>query len=380
MPKRHEMISRPPVHILPLLLLPVLIGCGPSAPPPPAPLSNDALAAVVEHPGVVRESLARAIDELFTDEAAGETRGLMVLHNGKIAAERYGPGYDRHTRFLGWSMSKCVTGVMIGQLVADGRLKLDESPPIPAWQRPGDPRGAITLRHLLQMRSGLKHSETAAPLYEADTVRMLYLDGRDDMAAYAEAQPLVAAPGAGMTYSTATSVILADLAARVLSPSTDPELRRKAVSTYLRTRLFEPLALRSMVGEYDAAGTLVGGSLFSATARDWGRFGEFFRNGGTVKGAQIVPRGWISFMTSPSPANPGYGAQLWLNHPQPSGKRVLMPGQAPADLFACIGHRGQYVLVSPSQHLTVVRLGLSEEERKAVLDRLAAVLRVFPKE
>jgi CubicO group peptidase (beta-lactamase class C family) len=72
---------------------------------------------------------------------------------------------------------------MTGLLVADGVLRLDEPAPIRTWQRPGDARGEITLRQLLQMRSGLRHREEADPRYEADTVRMLFLDGRDDMAA-----------------------------------------------------------------------------------------------------------------------------------------------------------------------------------------------------
>ena len=120
--------------ILPLLALPVLIGCGgasgDSAPPP---LDQRALAAVVKQPGPPREALARAVDRLFTAEDMAETRAVLVLKNGRIVAERYAPGYHENTRFISWSMAKTITAVMIGQLVADGRLRLDESVPIPAW-------------------------------------------------------------------------------------------------------------------------------------------------------------------------------------------------------------------------------------------------------
>jgi CubicO group peptidase (beta-lactamase class C family) len=207
---------------------------------------------------------------------------------------------------------------------------------------------------------------------------MLFLDGHDDMAAYAEAQPLEAEPGSRFEYSSATSVILADLAARALTDNPDPAFRRRAVADYLRTRLFEPVGMRSMVPEFDAAGTLTGSSMIHGTARDWARFGEFLRNNGAVRGAQVLPRGWIEFMTSPSPRNPGYGAQLWLNRPQPDGSTVLLPGRAPASAFAAIGHLGQYVLVSPRQKLTVVRIGHStSEQRSAVLDHLAAIIAPF---
>jgi CubicO group peptidase (beta-lactamase class C family) len=129
---------------------------------------------------------------------------------------------------------------------------------VPAWQRPGDPRGEITLRQLLQMRSGLRHVEGGEPARDADTVRMLFTDGRDDMAAYAEAQPLEAEPGRQFRYSTATSVILSDIATRALTDSRDPATRRQIMADYLHTRLFEPLGMKSAVAEYDAAGTLEG--------------------------------------------------------------------------------------------------------------------------
>lgn len=365
--------------ILPLGLLPALIGCH-RADGGVAPLTPAALAAVSAHPDAPRAALARAVDALFTDPAVGETRAVVVLHNGRIVAERYAPGYDAATRMLGWSMAKSVTGVLIGLLVADGRLRLEQPAPVPLWQRPGDPRGAITLRELLQMRSGLRHREEADPVGDADTVRMLFLDGRDDMAAYAEAQPLATIPGREWRYSTATSVILADIAARALTDSRDPAVRRQVVGDYLTARLFEPLGLHSMVPEFDAAGTMIGGSMVTATARDWASFGEFLRNDGKARGARILPHSWVQFMTTPAPGNRGYGAQLWLNAPHPGEQEDLFPGRAPASLFACIGHLGQYVLVSPDQRLTVVRLGKTDSAHRAALRaRLAGVVALFRK-
>lgn len=364
--------------ILPLLALPALIGCG-SADDAPPPLDPAALKAVVEKPGVKRQALARAVDSLFTAEGLGETRAVVVMLDGRIVAQRYAPGYHENTRFVGWSMSKSITGVMIGLLVSDGRLRLDETAPVPAWQRPGDARGEITVRQLLQMRSGLRHEEEADPVFKADTVRMLFTDGRDNMAAYAESQPLEAEPGRTFEYSSASSVILADLAARSLTESPDPAYRRKAVADYLRTRLFEPVGMKSMVPEYDAAGTMIGSSLIHGTARDWARFGEFLRNDGAVRGAQVIPKAWIEFMTQPSPRNSGYGAQVWLNRPQAEDGRILFPG-APRSAFACIGHLGQYVFVSPAQKLVVVRLGKSDSgERGKVARGIARVASLFPR-
>jgi CubicO group peptidase (beta-lactamase class C family) len=362
--------------IAPLLMLPALLGCGSGEPEIP-PLTPAALSAVVADAGVPRERLARTIDDLFADEEAGETRALLILSGGRIVAERYGEGYGRDSRLMGWSMTKTVTGVMIGQLVADGRLRLNETAPVPAWQRSGDPRGEITLRQLLQMRSGLRHREGRKSRHQADDMRMLFLDGRDDMAAYAEAQPLEAEPGRTFEYSSATTVILSDIAARALTDSRDPAFRRRAVHDYLRTRLLDPIGMQSAVVEFDAAGTMIGSSMMHATARDWGKFGEFLRNGGAVRGAQVVPRGWIDFMKTPSPRNPAYGAHLWLNRPT-EGDPVLFPDRAPTTAVACIGDLGQYVIVSPRQKLTLVRLGRSEDaQRDRLRARLADIFAVF---
>jgi len=363
--------------ILPLLLPPALGACSRQS-SGQEPLTPAALAAVVPNPGVPREPLARAIDALFADpDSIGETRAVIVLRNGRRIAERYAPGYHENTRFLSWSMAKTVTGVMTGQLVSDGRLRLDEGVPIPAWQRPGDPRGEITLRQLLQMRSGLRHTEAGKPYHASDEVRMLFLDGRDDMAAYAESQPLEAVPGRKFEYSTATTVILADLAGRVLSGGGSIEARRQAVSDYLRTRLFEPAGMTSAIAEFDNAGTLIGGSMIHATARDWARFGEFLRNKGAVKGAQIVPVAWIAFMTRPSPRNPAYGAQVWLNRSRPDAAAPQFP-TLPASTFFCQGHLGQVILVLPSRNLTIVRLGHTPDNLRPELDaRIAALAALF---
>ena len=367
--------------ILVLSLVPALCGCAPEAAPAPPPLSSTALAAVRANPGVPREALARRIDALFTGLPEDETRAAIVVHEGRTVAERYAPGYHENTRFISWSMAKTVTATMIGMLIADGRLQLDQPAPVPAWQRPGDPRGEITLRQLLQMRSGLRHTEAGDPIYESGEVRMLFLDGRDDMAAYAEAQPLEAEPGRHWEYSTNTTVILADIAARVLAPNSDPALRRRAVADYLRNRLFEPVGMTSALPEFDRSGTLIGGSLIHATARDWAKFGEFLRNGGAVKGAQLVPRAWIEFMTTPNPRNPGYGAQTWLNRPQAengeTGGKPEFPG-APASVFAAQGHLGQYVAIAPRQRLTVVRLGRTDEDKLLpVRKRIARIVALY---
>jgi len=362
------------------LLLPALLaGCGSDAPTPPAPPSAEALSAIAARPGADRVQLARAVDALFTAEGIGETRAMLVLHDGQAVAQRYAEGFGPDSRFQGWSMSKTVTGLLIGLLIADGRLALDGPAPVPLWQRAGDPRGEISVRHLLQMRGGLRHQEMADPVYESAEVRMMFGDGRDDMAAWAEAQVLEHAPGTTFTYSTPTSVILSDIAARVLSPDGSPEERQAAVAGYLQTRLAAPLGLRSLTAEYDRQGTMVGGAMVWATAPDWARLGEVLRREGVAaSGTQVLPRGWVDLMREASPAASDYGGTLWLNRPSGGERQVLFPQAGPADLFAMIGHLGQYVLVAPEQGLTVVRLGKTDAaERPALVRALADVVAVY---
>ena len=137
--------------------------------------------------------------------------------------------------------------------------------------------------------------------------------------------------------------------------------------------------MTSALPEFDRSGTLIGGSLIHANARDWARFGEFLRNGGAVKGAQLVPRAWIQFMTTPNPRNPGYGAQTWLNRPQIDSGKPEFPG-APSSVFAAQGHLGQYVVIAPRQQLTVVRLGRTDEDKLLpVRERIARIVALYSK-
>src|SRR3569833_4498948 len=120
--------SRLTIALLGLLPAPLLLGgChhrAPAAQASDSPSPN-ALAAVSADAGAPRDELARRIDALFTGPEMGETRALIVMHAGRIVAERYGAPYTRRTRLIGWSMSKTLTGELIGMLVADGKLKLD---------------------------------------------------------------------------------------------------------------------------------------------------------------------------------------------------------------------------------------------------------------
>lgn len=355
-------------------------GQGSIAPATPGPamgasMSEEAADTLPPLPALDPAIKAKA-DALFADaDAVGETRALYVLKDGAPVYERYGEGFGPETKMISWSMAKSITAVLTGIMVSDGQLSLDSPAPVAAWQRSGDPRGAITLADLLHMSSGLEHVENGDPIWEGDTVAMLFGGGAPDMAAFAEAKPAAAQPGEVFNYSSATSVILADILADTLTPSKSPEARREAMREFISGRLAEPLGMTSLTPEFDAAGTMIGGSIMHATARDYAKFGEFLRNHGVVNGQRLLPESWMDFMLKPSAKDAGYGGHIWLNRTRPRGVTPsLWPDRGPNDLFACIGHQGQYIIVSPSQRLTIVRLGVTDDDQFPELRRHLAEL------
>lgn len=337
---------------------------------------------VFAQPAAVAPSTALpAADQFFTDPQLAETRAIVVLLDGKQVYERYAPGYGPGNRFISWSMAKSLTSTIVGDLVADGRLDLDSPVPVPEWRKlPNDPRAAITLRQMLHMSSGLQHIE-AEPVESADTNRALFADKSADIVAHAVSAKLQSPPGTKFQYSTLTTHILDDVAVRTLAPAArTAQQRRAAMRQFIIDRISGPAGMSSLLCEYDPAGTLLGGSMCYATARDWANFGQLYLGNGVVAGRQVVSADWVKFVRTPAATNPGYGGQFWLNRLHPAGNDpALFPEQGPADAYAAIGHLGQYVIIVPSKHLVVVRLGKTQDDRLGqVRPALGRLVNSFP--
>ncbi|ODR88208.1 serine hydrolase domain-containing protein [Sinorhizobium alkalisoli] len=271
-------------------------------------------------------------------------RAIAVIRDGRLVAERYGPGIDRDTPLLGWSMTKSVTAALVGMRIAEGRMDLEQDRLLAEWDR--DERTAIKLSDLLGMQSGLAFNEDYGDV--TDVTRMLFLES--DMAGFAASKPLAAAAGTKFSYSSGTSNILSRLWMRSFD---DPA----AALAYPRLALFEPLGMTSAVMEADQSGTFVGSSYMYATAQDWARFAQFLLDDGRWKGRALLPEGYVDFMRKPSAASGGdYGSgQVWLTA---NGIRAGTGG-FPADSFWMLGHDGQAIMLVPSLRLAVVRLGLT---------------------
>jgi CubicO group peptidase (beta-lactamase class C family) len=303
-----------------------------------------------------RAALDKAVSAAFDEQNKGgypDTRAIVVVQGGAIVAEHYAPGFDRNTELLGWSASKSIMGTLVGLLVDDGVLKLDEPAPVPEWQGEGDPRAKITLRQLLTMSSGLTFSESYVP--GNDSIRMLFEAG--DMGAMAVALPPKDAPGTNWSYSSGTTNILS----RIVFQATGGTL--EGMTRFAQKRLFEPTGMTSALIEPDEAGVQVGSSYAYATARDWARYGLLYLNKGKVGGKQLLSKEWMDFAVTPTKAapRPVYGAQLWLNHPEADGERRKLYPDLPADTVMARGHSFQIVAAIPSQDAVIVRLGWTPE-------------------
>mgnify|MGYP002778040314 CR=1 FL=1 len=330
-------------------------------------------------PAAAPASALPAADAFFTDPALAETRALIVLQDGKRIYERYAPGYGPGTRLISWSMAKSITSTLIGELVGDGRLELDTPAPVPEWK--GDARGKTTLRQLLHMASGVRHLEAGPEPEKSDTNRALFADTSADIYRAAVAEPAEVPPGTRFQYNTLTTHIVARIVSdAVAGPKATPDARRRAVRAFINERLAQPAGMASLLCEFDPAGNLYGGSLCHATARDWAAFGQMYLDGGVVAGVQVVRPDWVTFVRTPSPANPGYGGQFWLNRKPANGKdEALFWRKGPPDAYAAIGHLGQYVIVVPSKRLVVVRLGKTQDDvLQPVRDGLAKLVNAIP--
>jgi CubicO group peptidase (beta-lactamase class C family) len=206
---------------------------------------------------------------------------------------------------------------------------------------------------------------------------MLFTDGAQDMAAFAEAKPIADPPGSTFTYSTADTMILCDLMTRMLTDSERPDARRDAMMEFVRGRLMKPAGLASLTPEFDAHGTMIGGAIMHMTARDYAKLGELLRNRGRVNGHQLISARWVDFMTRPSPQNPAFGGYLWLNREGEGSP--LFDGEGSRRIFAASGVHGQYILVSPSQRLVIVRMGVSDaREREGLKSAMQSLVELFP--
>lgn len=273
-------------------------------------------------------ALDAAVDLAFgAPDNAARVRSILAVHEGRIVYERYHPLDSADTIMPSYSVAKSFTSAVIGMLVDDGKLVVDDPAPVAAWADPADPRHAITLADLLHMSSGLEWTESYGPGSAFGDMLAAPV-----MSEWVASQPLEAEPNTQFEYSTATTALLAGIL-------TDTIGGPDATDEYISERLLDPIGITSTQFTRDSSGRWVGGIGADSTARDFARFGWLFANDGRWEGEQLVPESWVEYSRTPSSTNPQYGAQWWMLRPE---------------AFEARGLFGQLIVVAPDHELVIV--------------------------
>lgn len=295
-------------------------------------------------------ALQAASDWSFERESPEQdTLSLLVVHKGQIIHERYADGVDMTTRTRTWSTAKSIAATLIGMLVDEGRLDLDAPLGfdwLPDLEGPdNDPRAAITLRHVLNMSSGL---------YPVDSFNMEYATG-SGLAYWAGAssvdgarrRALLREPGTYWDYENYDTLLAVYAMKLALGDA-------RTYAEFPRTALFDRIGMRSTLPSTDRFGDFIFSSQVYTTARDLARFGLLYLQDGTWQGERLISREWIEFVRTAAPATAHrgnrYGGQFWL---VPDDRNDV-----PKTAYATAGNRGQYVVIVPSHDTVIVRRGL----------------------
>ncbi|MDG5495177.1 serine hydrolase [Niveispirillum sp. BGYR6] len=293
------------------------------------------------------------------------TNALLVMKDGRIVSEIYRNNTNQQTRFMAWSVTKSITAILIGCAVQEGRIKsLDDRITTYLPELKGGGYDGVTVRQVLQMRSGVEYEErydfanpgAAARNHEQALVR--------NVVRFADAARTIKRqhkPGEVWAYKTLDTAVLGWLLERVSGGST--------VAAYAAQRLWEPLGAERdgffiMDGE-PGVGREFNGAGFNATARDFARIGQMMLQDGQANGHQIVSPEWVRESTKATGGpGPGYGYQWWIPNDH---------------AFQAIGLQGQYIFVDRATRTVVVKLSYfpnddmgPHEETSAFLEAVSA--------
>jgi len=277
------------------------------------------------------------------------TLSLLIVQNGQILYERYADGVDVSTRTRTWSTAKSIAASLIGSLVDQGKMHLDEPLKL-SWlpdvtEGDDDPRNEISLRHLLHMSSGL---------YPVDSFGMEYATG-SGLSYWAGASSVKGAlkrgmirePGVFWDYENYDTLLAVHAMKKALG-------NEKAYHQFPYTALLNKIGMNNTLISTDRFGDFIFSSQVYTNARDLARFGMLYQQNGVWNGERLISKKWIEFVRTPAPSTEKsgrfYGAQWWL---VPDDRKDV-----PADAYSTAGNRGQYVIVVPSHDLVIVRRGL----------------------
>ncbi|MCB0669658.1 MAG: serine hydrolase [Saprospiraceae bacterium] len=299
--------------------------------------------------GYSRSLLDSALAAAF--DSSSLTAAFLVIHKGEIILERYREGVDKDTQLESWSMGKSLTATLIGRLIHDGELSLDQKAPVKEWQTPGDPRSEITIRQLLQMSSGLRfpaHRDPEVKVPLAKLAHMYVYCDAINVFEFSVNRPLEFVPGTTGRYRNCDPLTLGYIVRNTV------EAGQRNYWTWPQEALFDKIGIRRQLLETDPYGNFILTGFDYGTARNWGRLGLLYLQDGMWNGERLLPEGYAEFVSTPAASweRPIYGGLFWING---TGEINLPP-----DTYYMAGGGGQRTLICPSLDLVVVRMGHSE--------------------
>jgi CubicO group peptidase (beta-lactamase class C family) len=267
---------------------------------------------------------------------------ILVLQDGQVRLERYRFGNTARTRWMSMSVAKSITSTLVGAALKEGAIG-SLSDPVTRYvpSLAGAAYDGVSVRDLLMMASGVRWNETYSDP-SSDRRRLLEAQiSQVPGSALAVIKSLekAAAPGTQFNYNTGEIQVLAEVLRAAV---------RRPLATYLSERIWSRFGMESDANWWldSPDGTEIGGSGFSATLRDYGRFGLFILGGGIAAGDSILPSGWVREATTPKLADYGY---LWWTAETPASRRDTA--------FMALGIHGQYLYVNPAAKIVIVVWG-----------------------
>jgi CubicO group peptidase (beta-lactamase class C family) len=274
---------------------------------------------------------ARALEQAARYAGEHGSRALIVARHDHIVFERYWQGTDFDTLSDAQAFTPLLAALATGVAVAHRRIGWPDEPLallLAEWS--ADARGAITVRNLMQMSSGL------APQASLDV---------PDLTAAVLKRPLAGPPGV----------------TRVEQPA-DPQLLALALERATQQRYAEYLSivLWRRLGAADAwlwldhpGGAAHADCCMFAHQGDWIRVGQLLLRDGNYRGTEVIRPGWVTLMRAPAKSDPDFGSFLRVGMAARPGQE----GFAARDVYVVGGRGGNRLWLIPSLHIAVLCTG-----------------------
>ena len=259
---------------------------------------------------------------------------LLIVKDDKLVLEEYFPGHDQswgtdlgivqqneNTLHDMRSISKSIVSACVGVAISQGKIRHVNQAVFDFfedyWQFNNAGRNELTIRHLLNMTSGLKWNE-AVPYDNPDNseIQMIY---SSDGIGFILSRELIAKPGTFWQYNGGTTELLAEIIKRVSG---------KNIHEFAKEFVFKPLGIE--LSEWAISPSTNSPSAASGlrlTARDMLKFGLLYQNEGRWREQQVIPKKWIqdSLQSSFDLDFGGYGYQFWNLNFNFKGRQLKIP-------------------------------------------------------